>query len=174
MRVEFETDYRDFADAVWLASGAEAAFWNNLLNYFCLYAIVAALGSLPVLMFAPHFVFAVMNFGLILAVCAYFFRPPSRRQFADQYKSIYGTRPFNYTVELEETGVNVRDELSGSLISWKRVRQISETEDDLFLVFRHKSGLKIPKAAFAGAAQTGEFKAFAISRITMAEGALSG
>src|SRR4051794_28551197 len=112
MKVNFETDYKDFAEAIWLASGAKSTYKNNLFNFICLYAIVAALGSLPVLMFAPHFFFALADFVFIFLTCFYFFRPPSRGRFANEYKSVYGSQPFNYEVELDEDGLTVSDNLS--------------------------------------------------------------
>ena len=165
MKVEFETNYRDFAEAVWLASGAKLSSGNLLFNFLCFYAVIAALASLPLALFAPHFIFAVLEFVIIFVICFYLFRPPTFEYFAKEFLSVYGSKPFNYEVELNEDSVKVSDDLSASKISWERVKEINEADENIFLIFKHKNGLKIPKTAFAGSAQIGEFIAFATSRI---------
>lgn len=165
MKVKFQTDYRDFAEAVWLASGAKSSSKNVLFNFLCLYAMVAGIASLPLLLFAPHFIFPVLEFVVVFLLCLYFFRPPSFSYFTKHYLSAYGSEPFDYEIELEDDCLTVSDGMSRSQIPWKRMKEISETDENIFLIFKHKTGLKIPKTAFPGSTQVGEFIAFAISRI---------
>ena len=164
MKVKFQTDYRDFAEAVWLAS-AKSSSKNNVLNFILLYAIVAVLGSLPVLMFAPHFVFAVIDFAVIFLICFYFFRPPARSYYYKYYQSIYGIYSFDFEISLEEETVNYGDEFSKSFVSWNRVKELIELQDNIYLIFKSNIGLKIPKTAFYNSPQIGEFVSFAKSRI---------
>ena len=172
MKVNFETDYNDFAEAVWLASGFKSTYKNNLFNFILIYGMVAALGSLPLLLFAPSFVFALVDFVVIFLTCFYFFRPPGIKYYANEYKYIYGSAPFNYEVALDEDGLKISDNLSKSIISWQRVQEISETEDNIFLVFKFKNALKIPKAAFSDTSQIGEFIAFASARTSTPESSI--
>lgn len=173
LKVNFETDYRDFADALWFASDYKTAYQNNLFKFICFYAIVAGFGSIPVLMFASHYIFAVVNFALIFSSCAYFFRPASRQYLINEYKTIYGSKPFNYEIELDEDAVQLSDDLSKSIVSWQRIKSVNETEENIYLIFKHRNALKIPKAAFTNSSTTGEFFAFAISRISSTEEALN-
>lgn len=173
MKVKFETDYKDFAEAIWIGSGYKDIYRNYLFNFICYYGIVAGLGSLPVLMFAPHFIFALLSFALIFSACFYFFRPPSQTYFVSEYKNIYGSKPFNYEVELQEDALKVSDNLSESTISWQRINAVIQSEDEIYLVFKHKHALKIPKTAFVESSKLGEFIAFATSRISSTGEALN-
>ena len=173
MKVNFKTDYRDFAEAVWLASWAKAEYRNSLLNFILLYGMVAAVSSVVVLMYAPHYIFAAFNFVIVFLLCLYLFRPPNRAYFFNFYNAVYGSQPFNYEIEIDEEVVKISDELSKSFISWQRVKEITETEDSIFLIFKHQSAIKIPKTAFYEPQRAGEFIAFATSRIPNAEEALN-
>jgi len=174
MKVKFEAGYKEFAEVALLASGEKYSAKNILFGYLYLYGIVAALSSLPVLMFAPHYMFAVVNFVFVFLVSFYFYRPPNRNYFIEQYRSIYGDEIFEYEVELNENNLKVTRNQDESVFSWSGVKELIETDDCLFLIFKYQSGLKIPKQAFENPAMLGGFISFTKSHIPIPEKTLNG
>ncbi|MBS1792226.1 MAG: YcxB family protein [Acidobacteria bacterium] len=174
MKIDFETDYRDYAEAYWVGSGARESARNQKFNFLILYAIVAALASIPVLFFAPQIGFGLVQFVIIFLVCLYFFRPSSRSFYEKMYRQIYGPQPFRLEIALDDEGVFLDDGRSRSTISWPRVKKISETDDFFYLNFFNNSGVKVPKRAFDGHSRIGEFKAFALARIAAGEKSIDG
>lgn len=164
MKIKFKTDYRDFGETAYLIwkKNNQSSNYSSIL---ILHLSIAAISSIPIFLFAPHFIFAVLNFFIILCLCIYFYRPTTESYFRNFYRSVYKNESYETEIELLDEGVKISQRGMKALFDWQNIIEIVEAENKLYLLFKFQNGILIPKSAFETPSETGNFIAYTKAHI---------
>lgn len=159
MRIKYKADYRDYGETaflIWKKNNQS----KHYSSFIILFATIALISSIPILMFAPHFAYAAFNFIIILLFSLYLYRPTNLAFFRNFYRSVYKDEVYDMEVELLDEGLKIFQKGTTILFEWRNVIEFFETEEKLFLFFKYQAGVSIPKNAFETPAEIGKFAAF--------------
>lgn len=168
MKIKFKADYRDYGETaflIWKKNNQS----RHYSSFIMLFATIALISSVPILMFAPHFVYAVFNFVVILLFGIYLYRPTNLAFFRNFYRSIYKDEVYEIEVELLEEGIKIFQNGTTALFEWRNVIELFDDEEKLYLFFKFQTGISIPKHAFESPAEIGRFTAFTKAHLTNGE-----
>lgn len=165
MKVEFEIDYRDMADAFWLGSHSAKLYRHHWFVFIVWHVVVAGIAATSVGVFTDDLLKSALVFLTIFVLCVFLYRPPTKKHAAATFQSVYGTRPRRMAVASTEEGLEIESETYRLLMYWREVEEMRETDDAVYFLYYSRTGLKIPKSAFAESTDLGQFLAFSKARI---------
>jgi hypothetical protein len=169
MKIEFEADYKDFAETAFHASNGKS-FAQRLFPYLYSYALFAAISSIPVFLFSNKGLWAgILVFLLVFILSFYFYRLPTKSRFLNEYRKRLGTDLYVIEIEISEKGIKIRQLGNEYLFGWENLNSIEETDDRIFIYKENYTEVSVPKSAFKTPAEIGQFVAFTTSQLTPIE-----
>lgn len=167
MKVEFEADYKDFAEISFLA-WKQYPVSERFFPYLYIYLLFPAVCSIPVFLFAKdNWWSAILTFILVLMFTFYFFRFPTwEKTLTDFAKSLGKERTYSIEVEFTEEGIKTKQLGNEYFYGWQNIVSILETSERLCFFTRDKMGTSIPTRAIISTNDYANFVAFAKSRMS--------
>lgn len=167
MKVEFEADYKDFAEISYL-SWKQYPTSERVFPYLYYYLLFPAICSIPVLVFVKdNWWSAILTFILVFLVTFYFFRFPTwERTLADFSKALGKDRTYPIEIDFSEDGIRVKQLGNEFLWGWQNIVSFLETKERLCFFTGDKIGISIPARALISANDYANFIAFAKSRMS--------
>jgi hypothetical protein len=166
MKVEFEADYRDFAETAFHAHQGDSAK-ERLFPYLYSYTLFAAISSLPVFVLSNAGWWAsLLVFIFVFGLSFYFYRIPTKGHFLRHYKQHLGNEFYPIEIEISETGIIAKQFGNEYLFGWENLKSIEETDDRIFVFQKNLNELSVPTRAFNNPAEMGQFVALTKSRLT--------
>jgi hypothetical protein len=167
MKVEFEADFKDFAEINYLA-WKQYSTSERIFPYLYIYLLFPAICSIPVLIFVEeNWWSAVLTFFLVFLASLYFFRFPTHHKTLTEFAKVLGKNK-TYLVEIEFSEDGIRTSQLGNqyLYGWQNIVSILENKERLCFFTREKMGVSIPRRAIISTNEYANFIAFAKSRMS--------
>jgi hypothetical protein len=167
MKVEFEADYKDFAEISYLAWEQHSAT-ERIFPYLYIYLLFPTICTVPVFLFVKEFWWAgILTFLFVFLLSLYFFRFPSLTRNYKEFIKVLGAQT-TYPIEIEfsESGIRLKQIGDEYLFGWENIVSVLETKKRLCFFTRNKVGISIPIRAFDSMDEQTNFLIFGKSRMS--------
>lgn len=166
MKVEFEADYKDFAEISYL-SWKQYSVSERVVPFLKLYLLIPLLCSFLVLIFVQENWWAFSLTLILVFLIVFFFYPfPTLGNYQDENFKTLGNKLFPIEIDFSEDGIRVKQLGNEFLWGWENIVSFLETNERLCFFTNDKIGISIPKRAIFSQNEKAELIAFARSRMS--------